>query len=88
MSALAHVCDKLGEKLGFKNGSQNDMIYKTLISTALPLENVIYAYAWQRKISKDKKNHFVSVLTEKGLCFAFNSINSHEIYTDEYGIIL
>lgn len=80
---LPHTSDKhlLGES-----------IYDAIIDIASDLDSTITDFRWLRvpyayDTRYDFPNFFVPVMTEYGLCFAFNSINSHEIYTDEYDVL-
>lgn len=82
MKALSHVC-----KLGWihfadpKDKYTNESIYDTIKDVALSLDDTIGFCMWQYKMGKCKE-YFVPVLTEEGLCFAFNALNSREIFTD------
>lgn len=57
-------------------------IYDTFQNMALQFDDVINECIWQGKIVNCSM-HMDVVFTEKGLCFAFNGLNSNEIYTDE-----
>lgn len=41
------------------------------------------ACRWRNDVGRCEK-FFKTILTEEGVCFTFNSLNSHDIYTEEY----
>ena len=84
MRALAHLCTSdiidyfsLGED--FANAS----IYKTMRDMALPLDDVAPDCKFGRLFSSCDWFLKPSV-TDEGVCFTFNALNSNEIYTNEY----
>lgn len=61
----------------------NDSIYDIIQEIAPNLEDSMFACKWQDRFVPCSQL-VVPILTENGLCFTFNAINSHEIYSDEY----
>lgn len=53
---------------------------------SLQLTETIDMVKWQNTVVHyiDRSEFIFSVLTEVGLCFTFNALNSYEIYTEEY----
>lgn len=57
----------------------DDSIYDTIRDIAPSLIDVSPWSTWK----EENLSILNSVLTEEGLCFAFNALNSHQIYTEE-----
>lgn len=83
MEAVSHICQFYFED-GFTFGSKlaNLSIYGTILDLAPSFNETMFRCAWQYKNLSCSKL-FVPILTEEGLCFAFNALNSREMYTEE-----
>lgn len=79
MNAVLQVCSKtyfFPENASLPSAPS---IFKTLKSIMLDEESVVYAAIWSTLL---KKIGFEPIFTEEGLCYTYNSLNSHEIYSD------
>ncbi|XP_031636172.1 pickpocket protein 28-like [Contarinia nasturtii] len=77
VNALAQVCPYLPGQIELDDDFANESMYNTLRDIAPNLE--VFLCRWH---FKDCIKNFKPMFTEKGLCFTFNALNSHEIYTD------
>lgn len=82
LKALAHICESLKNVLKFEDNFTGEWIYDVITQMAPSLRNIFAACIWQG-VNYPCWELFVPILTDKGLCFTFNSINSREIYTEE-----
>lgn len=82
LNALAHLCDRLSNNYNFKEEFTGDEIYDIIADVAPTLNETFNDCRWQDENWSCTK-FFVPVLTEHGLCFTLNFINSREIYTEE-----
>lgn len=83
MEALTNICQFSNlDKFYFKQKYTNESIFHTIEDMAPSFNDTMYRCVWQYK-SKNCSSFFVPTLTGEGLCFAFNSLNSHEMYTEE-----
>lgn len=85
LEALMQICDS--DSFGFYSyfigkNITNSSIVQTLNGMAIKMGDSIFACKWRK--NKNCSNLFKPILTEDGICFTFNSLNSHDIYTDEY----
>lgn len=86
MRALSHICPfpEFGHiELGDEFASES--IYSIIQDIAPSLNDTITECTWKNKPTPCSEL-FAPVLTEEGLCFAFNAPNSAELYTKEYEI--
>lgn len=58
---------------------RTETVYETLRDLGVDRDSVIPFATFLGQIA-----HFQPIFTGDGLCFTFNSINSMEIYSDEY----
>lgn len=63
-------------------------IYRILEEIAPEYNETFAQIIWQNKVKLSRSEHIVPTLTEVGLCFTFNALNSYEIYTEEYVVNL
>lgn len=61
----------------------DDTIYDVIQEMAPILTETILAFKWKDLVEFGRSEFIVPILTESGLCFTFNALNSHEIYTNE-----
>lgn len=66
----------------FNNISTTDIL-NTLREMSLTLNDTIFNCSWLYN-SDDCEDDFKAILTEEGICFTFNALNSQDVYTDEY----
>lgn len=82
MEAVAQVCDAHltdGFELGV-NHTGNDII-DTLREIAAKFDDTMFVCKFRNQI-RSCDDYFQEIMTEEGLCFTFNVLNSKEIYKD------
>lgn len=82
MAALAQVCDAHLTD-GFELGANHigPDIIKTLRELAANFEDTMFMCKFRNDI-RMCSDYFQEIMTEEGLCFTFNVLNSKEIYKD------
>ncbi|XP_055308679.1 pickpocket protein 28-like isoform X2 [Sitodiplosis mosellana] len=83
INALAHICPRLSDSIEYTDNLTTDAIYDTIQDIAPRMIQSEMRCVWQVQWKKCSKL-FVPTLTEEGLCFAFNALNVHDIYTDDF----
>lgn len=81
MNALAHLCKRLPLMMEFQEKFSNDSIYETIHNMGLTPIDSMKTCIWQNKLYLSCP--FVPTLTDEGVCFTFNALNSNDIYTNE-----
>lgn len=78
MEAVGLICDFATKK---KTNFIDDSIYDTIQEIAPDLSDVVSWCTW--KLENFCIFSLSLIMTAEGLCFAFNALNFHEIYTKE-----
>lgn len=80
LNVLAHICPRLPDLVTYSDKFANESIYDT-IQEIVNIDESMFVCEWFYRAWC--KKWLKPVLTEDGLCYSFNSLNSHDIYTDE-----
>lgn len=76
------MCNSLHYKVLLDDKFTNDSIYDTLLEIAPILNDTVFQLVWEGDVI-NKFNRLTPTLTDDDLCFAFNGLNSRDIYTEE-----
>lgn len=84
MKALLHLCVKLNVEFDTPiDQYANSSIFEEMFEMAPNLNDSLRHCHWLDE-SHNCPDLFIPIITEEGICFSFNALNSNEIYTDEY----
>lgn len=87
MRAGVHLCDPfLVENFNYEQNLTNNLIFGILNDISPMFEDTMYLCKWRHQVDNCSL-YFQPILTEEGVCFTFNALNSRDIYTDEYELI-
>lgn len=78
---MAFFCNNVKEKIT-KETFLDKAIYDSLRDIAPPMMDTMYTCSWKHS-NESCKTIFKPIVTFFGSCYAFNPLNSHEIYTEE-----
>lgn len=80
LDAILHVCNKeIGNLVDGLIISRTESIHKTIEKMSPDVNSVVLFATFTGQIV-----HIRPIYTGEGLCFTFNSLNSREIFSDEY----
>lgn len=82
LNALAHVCPYLRHRIKSSEDFVNESIYETIQDVSPKLPDLIQ-FCSQEYLNIKCSEIVKPVFSDEGLCFTFNALNSHDIYTDE-----
>lgn len=84
MQSVIHLCNaQLIEYLEFGQNITTNEIYDIVRDLAPSLNDTMYYCKWRNEFN-DCNAIFLPILTEEGICYTFNALNSRDIYTNEY----
>lgn len=89
LDAIVHLCKNFSHSIQFYglewiyDDFTEEWIYDVIADMAPSFNNTHHECRWKRVQGHNCYQNFVHVLTEKGLCYAINVVNSHEIYTEQ-----
>lgn len=88
MKALIHICHfDFKDDIRFHEEFTNSSIFETMQDIMPAFNETITKCKWRRE--KRACDELLSpIITGAGLCYAFNSLNSHDVYTNESVILL
>lgn len=84
MKAVLQVCDShLNENFEVDEEIATNDIFDTLSELAPNSTQTMWSCKWRNEVMMNCEKHFRPIMTEEGLCFTFNALNSGDIYTNE-----
>lgn len=84
MEALTHICQFYFPSIvHFENKLTNETIYDTFEDMAPNIDDTLMNCMWN-DTQLSSTQLYSTILTEEGICFTFNALNSREIYTDRW----
>lgn len=84
LMALTQICDsKLFTHVAIGTNFTDASLIRDLDNISIKLNDSLHNCKWHGD-DKDCSTLFRPILTENGICFTFNSLNSRDIYSDLY----
>lgn len=84
MEAISHLCEPhLMESFQLGKNNTDERIFKIINELAPSFTDIMFFCKYRNKFNLCQ-NYFKSILTDEGVCFTFNALNSEEVYTDKY----
>lgn len=81
--AMSHICPLLTEHTRFVNDFMDESIYSIIQEVSPDFNNSVVDCDFKGMYRKPCSGALLPILTEEGVCFTFNALNSRDIYTDE-----
>lgn len=82
LEAFDHICADKTASPYQKHNFTSESIYDVIEGMAISLDDNVHK-CWFHGKQIDCTKHLVPIFTEGGLCFTFNALNSHDIYSDK-----
>ena len=82
LSKIVHVCRALPKVIPYKQDFADEDIFGVIEDLAPNVEQITRSCSWKGAIINCSE-YLKPILTILGVCFAFNGLNSRDIYTDE-----
>ena len=79
---LVHVCDELKYYIPYGNDFADEDIFNDIQDFAPDVKDITLSCSWKGAIINCSE-YLKPVMTHFGVCFAFNGLNSRDIYTNE-----
>lgn len=83
LKVLTFICDYWPEPRDFKNDTfETASMYDTIVDMAPSLFETMHSCEWLGKDYYHRYDKlFAPIITDEGLCSAFNALNSADVYT-------
>lgn len=81
METLFHICPDLYKPSTSNTKFTNTSIYDIMEDIAISVNDITIYCEWREEF-QNCTDFFEPIFTDDGLCFVFNALNSHEMYTD------
>lgn len=83
METVANICNRPLVDYYQRTNFTDESIFRIIQDVALSLNDTMLYCEW-RGMGNFCTALFQPILTEEGVCFSFNDLNSRDIYTEEY----
>lgn len=84
LNAIAHICPLLPDQIEQKENFLDESVYDIIQDISPNFNQSVDMCDFRGHYDDDRcSEFFLPILTEEGVCFTFNALNSHEIYTEE-----
>lgn len=78
---ITQLCSHPDSSMEESDKFTNDSLYDMVVYLAPTLKRTIRS-GWRKDYYHNVTGLFAPVFTDEGYCFSFNTLNSHDIYTD------
>lgn len=79
---LSHICMRIPPLTSYGNDFAYEDIFNVIQDVAPTVDEIMLSCSW-KGTNFNCSEYLQPVLTNDGVCFTFNALNSRDIYTDE-----